>query len=814
MRVNIPGLLLLFIMTAPFISYAQKTIHGRVTDSQSGKGIPSAHVSLVGQRAGTITNNEGKYQLEILTVPMKVRFSSIGYHSLEMQITVNSPDSLDVALDENPVALDEIVVTDEDPAVDIMREVIRRKQIWQRELKSYSAEGYAKIVISNDSTIVSVEESNFMMAWERKNGVTRATDMKRQTKNLSDIQNMADLSGYINYYSDYYDAGESRIIGVTHPDALKSYRFKLIGQRKLDSRTVYDISVAPKNDLENLCAGEISVLDEEFALIRAKMKIVKPFPIPPTRNELISWNESLFPPPRKEETVYSEQEFSNFGKTFWLPVKIVMDRECRIGILGGSMPVIHESQLNLFSNYRVNERTDAAPDTLAGADSTRVGLHHRIPLTEQEQQAYSAIDSTLTYAKAFKGTGLIGGMIRTERVFPPESAEAAPPPGQSDDSPQKKPSPRTNRLSIMKSLYPRSSFNRVDGPAFGLGLKKIFRNRLSFDILPMYRKGTKRWTYDTRFSYSWGSRSNGSFDLRLQDGTVPWCESQVYRELTNTILTVFGQDDYFDYYWNIKQSLGAGYRFPGAKIDVGVAINREKHASLKKTTDQSLFGEKTRRENPPVEAGRLGSLELTLAYGDAAFPFVIGNRRRFEVTFEYGDPGIFNGDFAFRKYQLAADWRFNTLFRRSAAPNTLDLRLIGMTSDGNLPIQRRGAIDSGFSRLCPYGSFRSLSGGPRVGEQLCALFWEHNFRCVPFDMAHLHRLSRRGTEIILQGASGRTWISGNHLNRQTVKPAYLDRFHHEIGLSVNNIFTGLRADVTKNLGTDAITWGVGYKRPF
>ncbi|MDZ7772966.1 MAG: hypothetical protein U5K31_09540 [Balneolaceae bacterium] len=44
--------------------------------------------------------------------------------------------------------LGRLVVTGEDPAVRIMREVIRRKQIWRANLENYQAEAYTRQVLS------------------------------------------------------------------------------------------------------------------------------------------------------------------------------------------------------------------------------------------------------------------------------------------------------------------------------------------------------------------------------------------------------------------------------------------------------------------------------------------------------------------------------------------------------------------------------------------------------------------------------------------------------------------------------------------
>ena len=146
--------------------------------------------------------------------------------------------------------------------------------------------------------------------------------------------------------------------------------------------------------------------------------------------------------------------------------------------------------------------------------------------------------------------------------------------------------------------------------------------------------------------------------------------------------------------------------------------------------------------------------------------------------------------------------------------NTLDVRLIGGSFSGELPIQRFGTIDGRFAGLSPFGALRSLVDAPLEGERYCALFLEHNSRTVPFELLRLRWLAERGTGIILHGAAGRTWISDNRLAGIQYSPRYRDRFHSEIGLTINDLFGSFRIDVTKRLDKSGVFVGFGKARRF
>jgi hypothetical protein len=476
----------------------------------------------------------------------------------------------------------------------------------------------------------------------------------------------------------------------------------------------------------------------------------------------------------------------------------------------------------------------AGTDAAAAADSVQFRESDFIPPTVM---VYTGADSTMNMTEkekeyelfqAFRPTGIIGGQlsrmaekemkkeIEKEKKAAQEkkSKPSQPPDKPKPHDPPKKLERRGSRGIFSWSMLPSWSYNRVDGHNPGLKLKTAIQKKYTLETLGVYQTERKGFTYDSRFTCPFGKQSPGALELRVSDGTAVFRDSPVYSRFVNSVLTLVGNDDYFDYYRSIRQGIGVKYAFPKQRIDISGAINREKHLSLEKNTGYNILGRDTiQRENPPVEPGRLGSVSLSLGWGDETYQYMLGNQRRVDVSFEYADPGMFSGDFAFRSIWVTADWRFRTFFRDGLEPNTLDVRFTGMASGGNLPVQRFGRIESRLAPLTPYGTFRSLHS-PLAGEQLCAFFWEHNFKTVPFEMLRLHFLARRGTEILFHGASGRTWISGDHLNRLTSPPGYLNRIHHELGLSVNNIYAGLRADVTKDLGSDAATWGIGYKRPF
>jgi len=144
-----------------------KVINGYVTDAETGGALPGAHIYVTGTRTVITTNDNGYYRLTLETLPSTILVSYIGYKREKITIMENSPDEQNIALTPSPFIMEEVVVFAEDPAVRIMKEVIRRKQIWRASLETYKADAYTRVILENDTAIVSISESISEVLWER-----------------------------------------------------------------------------------------------------------------------------------------------------------------------------------------------------------------------------------------------------------------------------------------------------------------------------------------------------------------------------------------------------------------------------------------------------------------------------------------------------------------------------------------------------------------------------------------------------------------------------------------------------------------------
>ncbi|MFM7822686.1 MAG: carboxypeptidase-like regulatory domain-containing protein, partial [Bacteroidota bacterium] len=89
------------------------SLKGRVTDSKTGLTIPGVTISIVGTTSGTVTDIEGKYQMELPRGESTLEVRFIGYKTLTNKIDIqgDKPITVDIRLEPESKLLDMVVVT-------------------------------------------------------------------------------------------------------------------------------------------------------------------------------------------------------------------------------------------------------------------------------------------------------------------------------------------------------------------------------------------------------------------------------------------------------------------------------------------------------------------------------------------------------------------------------------------------------------------------------------------------------------------------------------------------------------------------------
>ncbi len=769
-----------------------KVIRGTVTDASTGEPLPAATVQVLGAYDGTISNTEGKYVLSVRSLPAVVEVRYIGYRSQRFNVTEDAADVHNFALEPVPIELETLVVTAEDMGPNIMRKVIAQKQTWWDSLETFRVEAYSRFVLHKDTEIVAIVESLSDGFWEKKKGWREVVKDKRETENL-DLDFALPAAAGVNLYDDETRIAGHRLIGVTHPDALNHYDFVLTGRRKMDDRIIYDIDVKPKHGLKTAFNGRVAVLDGVYALVEVELTPNRAF---------------LFPPPIREFTITMRQQFSNFGGDYYLPVGYQSDVNVEVGMIGLQFPPFKRQRVSRLTGYEVNV---ALPDSLyeedriVVVDSARVeqdsllvqtGL--AVPLDDIEQEAYARIDSTMTLDKAYEPKGFLARFVKDD----------------DEDKKNKKNGKKGRKLPF--EVDPEIWFNRVDGGHLGAKISAGL-SQAAFAGGGAYNLGLERWSYDGKATVRWGASNKGFVSLEGFRGTDTRYRSRLYSRYEVSFQQIDGLEDYFDFFWREGIRGTAGYRF-GRPQKAGVllsgGVNVAQHTSVEKTTDWHLFGDiDVQRPNPEIDPGNLRSVFLRADIeGENAGLALIFGQRKIALEVEHSRSG-FGSDFDFTQVRVLLDWRIETLFKRRLLPNVFDVRVVGSVFSGTLPRQRFEILDAGLlDGLSTFGAFRTLVNRPYEGEKVLGVFWEHNFRTVPFELVGWRWPAERNIGLIVHGGHGRTWFGDRTLEELDYSPQYPNGFHHEIGVSINGLFDWFRLDFTKRLDAPGFSVSAGLVR--
>lgn len=776
---------------------AQHKFTGVVSSAKSHESLPSANILVKDTYRGTVTNKNGTFSISIpdslMPVTLIVRY--IGYKNSRRTLTKSSKTKQDFILQPSVAEMEEIVVTDEDPAMRIMRQVIKHKQQWRKELQTYQAHAYTRQVLSNDTSIVSITESASDVFWDIDKGHREILKSKRQTANIEATDNIAAVSYSPNLYDDNIEIASFSLVGVTNPNALQYYNFKLLGQTSIDDQTVYKIAVGPDRKLQPLFKGTIYVLKKDYALLKVRL----------TTNDVVD-----FPNPVQSFDSYYNQQFSNFGKSLWLPVNMKISGDLKISMMGLEFPKMKFKQLSRISNYNVNV---ALPDSLyrddksfaidsltVRSDSLINNQITSVPLSEDEKDAYNTIDSTATLQKVFKPTGFLAPLVNSDNDDESDSGLLS----FTEEIPGK--------------ITPDLAYNRVDQAHLGLTYNIDMAERFSFSLGGGYSTGYEKWSYLGGITAEWLQKDwlNAELGWEYSAATATQGNTQIYTPLVLIIPNLMGSDGYMDYYRSEGWSAFSEFKFPEQELSLSVGFNNKRERSLSTTTAYDILGTRNYQQNPAVDEGRLHSIDITAGFKlNNGYNFGVTGRKYAKVSFEHSSDAL-GSDFSFDQYTTSFSWSFPTFYKRRLLPNTLDIHGKAGTYSGTLPRQKLGIVDVGLARGTPFGVMKTAHGRPFKGSRYYAIQLEHNFRTIPFEILGLTPLVERDIGIIAFAGVAQTWpqYSKQGFMNRIYNPKSTDGTHWEVGASLNGIFGLFRLDFATRLDDPSLVVGVSVARLF
>ena len=747
----------LFILALFFLTFHSAhsqtfTLSGTVRDASNNEPLVAANIRIDGTSRGTITNAQGYYRLSLEPDRYTVIYSFIGYRPDTLRIELSRSMENNPRLEPTPIQMAEFVVTDEDPAMAIMRRVIENKKRWIEALNSYQFEAFTRQVLRRDTAIAMIMESYSTGYWQRGDTLREVIKQKRQTENVPGTMNVAGVGRILNFYHDEVRFEGFDFVGPTSVEAFNYYNFKLEKTRVRDGVPTYTIRLLPKTRLTPLFHGTVNVVGDSYSLVGVEVTPNEAFSLP------------LF---NKLELHYGQQ-FGLYENRFWMPADIRLKGLIELGIVGLSMPAIGVEMTSSIYDYQINpelpdsifkkrRRTELAD--AAKIDSLFWAQRDVLPLTSEEQRAYKMLDSTQTMEKQFQPSGPLVWLS-------------------------------SGPLSYLR--YAKIRFNRVEGLLLGANVNEdSVTNWLSLSGSAGYGFSDKKAKsrlgvevfLDSLRRYRVGIEGYQELDYIPEEG--------FYDDVAILGGTLLAKSDYRDYFYTKGWKIWFGAK-PLSRLSVQLGYQSRDETSARQRTDYSFFyRNNTYRPNPPIVDGTTRSILLKARYGDDPFPMGFIAQDFAELDVEHSSRDILASGFDFTRVVARGELHLRTYSRRLLFSPTLSIRATAGTSGGSLPPQRLFSLESRYDGFGPFGVLRGGSVKEFRGQRFVILTLEHNFRNTPFLYLNIPFLYKNGIEVILHATTARTWSSSALPFGETTNGWY-----YEAGFGLSRLLGLFRLDYT------------------
>ncbi len=282
---NITSILILTLISK--ISFASG-IQGFVKDN-SGTPLPFATIFVKETGTGTVTNEEGYYEINLQPGNYNLVYQYLGFESIIKEVYVQKGSKVqhDIVLGEQVLELKTIDVLEgrEDPAYTIMRKAIAKAEFHLQQIEQYTAMVYIKgsgrllkspKILTKmiekegvDSTTAFLVESVSEISYQRPNTYTEKVVSIREQGDNNDVS----PNGYIN--GSFYESKVGESISPLSPKAFAYYKFEFLGSYFERGYEINKIKVTPRSRGEGVFEGTLSIVGDWWSIHSLKLKTWK-----------------------------------------------------------------------------------------------------------------------------------------------------------------------------------------------------------------------------------------------------------------------------------------------------------------------------------------------------------------------------------------------------------------------------------------------------------------------------------------------------------------------------------------------------------
>jgi hypothetical protein len=370
----------LFLLVLSFqITFSQTAIslEGRITDQKTNEPLAYVNVYLSGTNYGTVTNQSGYFTLKypVTLNAGTITFSHIGYKSSRISLQVVENEFVAVALEVQPVELDEVVVKPVNP-LDVVYNSIKRIPE-NYNLNSYSATGFQREHVSHSDKIIQLLEATFK--------TTSPGHHQEPVSTILDARYIEDKKEKAPLWSPsrggFYTFGWTTVSGIVQPDQrqflgieinkksdlAKHYEFTIEETVFADKTELYVIAFDQRKDVRRGLLKGIIYIDAASGAIVKLVHALSPRGIKHLNPHETYGGQVISTPPKKLEIRKDrcETTYRKYGSKWYLHT-LVHDAEFDASLV--FFRIVNSQKLTL--NYHserivtiIDTTRNAGPDT-------------------------------------------------------------------------------------------------------------------------------------------------------------------------------------------------------------------------------------------------------------------------------------------------------------------------------------------------------------------------------------------------------------------------------------------------------------------
>lgn len=266
-------------------------VYGKITNNKF-EALPNASVHLKTSSVGTLSKDDGTYELFVSKGTYEIVVSMLGYKTRILPMVVNEETLQNVILedDEEKSTLSEVIVKVKlkDRADEIMEKMVEKKDSINNLVKAYSYKAYIKATLKDSAfadeddtativepTVKTVTEIYLKVDKDASNRIKEERLGVKVSGEHKKLFYQTTTDGDFNFYNNLIHVpsiSPTPFVSPVSSTGLLSYKFKTLRIERRGREKLYTISVKPRALTNATVEGELTVSDSTWTILYARFR--------------------------------------------------------------------------------------------------------------------------------------------------------------------------------------------------------------------------------------------------------------------------------------------------------------------------------------------------------------------------------------------------------------------------------------------------------------------------------------------------------------------------------------------------------------